>query len=373
MSKPVTIVLTGGPCAGKTTALARISERLTSVGYQVYLVPEVATMVFGGGVSLAGAGPIVTAKSELAMVTLQLQLEGTFERIAEASEKRTVLLCDRGAMDVKAYVSADIWQAVLHNMTASESWLRDHYDAVIHLVTAADGAEDFYTLVNNAVRTETPREARFLDMRIRQAWMGHPHFRLIDNTTDFEGKIRRLEAAVCRVVGIPEPLEIERKFLVSRVGTLPEHAVTVDIEQTYLRSEVGDGERVRKRGQNGSCTYTHTIKNPRALGGRFETEERISAWEYIELLQRADDRRQPVKKTRTCFLYEGRYFELDTFIEPKPGLQLLEIELDSLDEAVNLPPCIAIEREVTDDPAYSNSEIARCGGFRAQPACPASR
>lgn len=38
--------------------------------------------------------------------------------------------------------------------------LRDQrYDAVVHLVTAADGAENFYTLANNEVRTESIEQA----------------------------------------------------------------------------------------------------------------------------------------------------------------------------------------------------------------------
>jgi chromosome condensin MukBEF complex kleisin-like MukF subunit len=38
--------------------------------------------------------------------------------------------------------------------------LRDNrYEAVIHLVTAADGAEKFYDSLSNEARYETPEEA----------------------------------------------------------------------------------------------------------------------------------------------------------------------------------------------------------------------
>ena len=44
--------------------------------------------------------------------------------------------------------------------------LRDkRYDGVFHLVTAADGAKDFYTLENNKVRRETLAEAIELDKK----------------------------------------------------------------------------------------------------------------------------------------------------------------------------------------------------------------
>lgn len=43
------IVLTGGPCAGKSTALSHISNRLMSLGFHVFIVPEAATLLITGG------------------------------------------------------------------------------------------------------------------------------------------------------------------------------------------------------------------------------------------------------------------------------------------------------------------------------------
>ena len=43
------IVLTGGPCGEKSTALTSVSERLKDHGIRVYRVPEAATILFGGG------------------------------------------------------------------------------------------------------------------------------------------------------------------------------------------------------------------------------------------------------------------------------------------------------------------------------------
>lgn len=47
---PITrICLTGGPCAGKTTALATLSTVLQQLGFRVLLVPEAATLLMKGG------------------------------------------------------------------------------------------------------------------------------------------------------------------------------------------------------------------------------------------------------------------------------------------------------------------------------------
>ena len=44
------IVLTGGPCGGKSTALDKVKKSLEENGISVYTVPEVATIIFTNGV-----------------------------------------------------------------------------------------------------------------------------------------------------------------------------------------------------------------------------------------------------------------------------------------------------------------------------------
>jgi len=50
------IVLTGGPCSGKTTGLARVSSFLRERGFRVFTVPEAATILFLNGGSVDDLG-----------------------------------------------------------------------------------------------------------------------------------------------------------------------------------------------------------------------------------------------------------------------------------------------------------------------------
>ena len=50
---------------------------------------------------------------ETALVKLQLQTEDSFEAIARATGRPTVLVYDRGTMDVGAYMPAEIWDRLL--------------------------------------------------------------------------------------------------------------------------------------------------------------------------------------------------------------------------------------------------------------------
>lgn len=49
--KVFTICLTGGPCAGKTSSMNYLKEKF-SPEFQVYVLPEVAAMTVGSGVSI---------------------------------------------------------------------------------------------------------------------------------------------------------------------------------------------------------------------------------------------------------------------------------------------------------------------------------
>ena len=74
--------------------------------------------------------------------------------LAVLAKQEAVILTDRGLMDGSAYMKPECWQTLMDEKGWSEVTLRDRrYDAVIHLVTAANGAEEFYNL-GNAARYE---------------------------------------------------------------------------------------------------------------------------------------------------------------------------------------------------------------------------
>lgn len=193
------IVLTGGPCGGKTSALDRVTSHFSSLGYKVFTVPEVPTMVTQSGWNYLTKNKDFYREGELVILQLQLALEDSIERMAKTleSEQPCLIVCDRGTMDISAYISPEMWQELAEHEGYTIQQLRDRYDAVLHLVTAADGAEQFYTTANNAQRYEKADEeglriARMLDKKSLAAWSEHHHLRVIDNSGDFETKLNRV-------------------------------------------------------------------------------------------------------------------------------------------------------------------------------------
>ena len=355
------IVITGGPCAGKTTAMSWIQSNFAKLGYTVLFVPETATELITGGVAPWTCGSNVDYQQ--CQMKLQLEKEKIFEQAAATMPGDKILIvCDRGALDNKAYMTELDFLRVLSGLGCSEVELRDNYDGVFHLVTAAKGAEQFYTTANNAARTETVEQAAALDDKLIAAWTGHPHLRIIDNATNFEDKLKRLIAEISALLGEPEPLEIERKFLIEYPDTaalekLP-NCQRVEIIQTYLTAPEGEESRVRQRGIDGSYIYFQTTKRKVTGVKRVEVERRLSKDEYLGLLMDADPACRPIRKTRYCLTHENQYFEIDVYPFWKDRA-ILEIELSSEDAPIRFPEGIRIIREVTEDESYKNAALAR--------------
>ena len=354
------IVITGGPSAGKTTGLSWIQNEFTKLGYTVLFVPETATELISGGVTPWGCGSNLDYQK--CQMRLQLEKERLFEQAAKTMKAEKVLIvCDRGTMDNRAYMNELEFSQVLNEVGSDEIQLRDSYDAVFHMVTAAKGAEKFYTTENNSARTETVEQAAALDDKLIAAWTGHPHLRVIDNSTNFEDKLKRLIAEIRSFLGEPEPMEIERKFLIEYpdikwLERLP-NCRKVDIIQTYLVSGNGDELRVRQRGENGSYICFKTRK--RLIDGmkRIELEERLSQEEYMRLLMEADPTKRPIRKTRYCLTWDNQYFEIDVYPFWKDRA-VAEIELSDENTPIRFPKELKVIREVTDDPTYKNAALA---------------
>ncbi len=355
------IVLTGGPCAGKTTALSHIQTKFTEMGYHVIIVPETASELILGGITPWGLNTNFDYQS--AQMQLQIEKEKVFFAAAQNvfGKEKILIVCDRGTMDNKAYMDEAEFSRLLTCAGVSLTELRDRYDAVFHLVSAAKGAVDFYTTANNGARTETPEEAAALDDKIIASWMGHPHLRVIDNSTDFDRKLSRLIAEISAFLGEPEPCEIERKFLIQypnikALESTPD-CRRVEIIQTYLKSGKDEEIRVRQRGENGHYIYVKTIKRKISGLKRVEIETRISKDEYLTLLMEADTAKRQIRKNRYCLMYENQYFEIDIypFWSDKA---IMEIELSNENDEIRFPADIKIIREVTDDENYKNASLA---------------
>ncbi len=359
------IVLTGGPCAGKTTALSRIEENLVDRGFKVFIVGESATEMIKGGIRPFGSQAIDLFEFQKLIIEYQLGKERVYEKaVASLPEKdKCVIIYDRGAMDNKAYIGQNKFSQLLKELKLKQIDLLDSYDMVIHMVTAADGKEEYYTLANNAARTETVEEAKALDKRTMDAWSGHSNLKIIDNSTEFEEKLNRVLDNVYNRIGSPVFFRKQRKFTVdinkSNLSFLEkEDIIKIEIEQIYLDNPSMKDiyeERIRKRTFDGESTYYLTVQSKGKDGlSKIVTDKKISEKDYIKLKSKYEAK-NIINKTRYNFSRNKQYYRFDLFKDS--DLAILEVEPSEENLELAFPKELIILKEVTDDPNYQNIRI----------------
>lgn len=365
------VALTGGPCAGKTTSQARISTFFENLGWKVFRVPEAAAALLGGGVKFSDLTEEQSYKFQENLLKTMMQLENTYFDLANSLNQNCLVICDRGVMDASAFLRKEQWQELLDKYNWNNVNLRDdRYNQVVHLVTAAKGAEAFYRLDNDGIRTEGFALARELDDKACQAWVGHPYFDVVDNSDDFSDKVRKVISAICAKVGIDTRDRLDkgskkRKFLIAKPLDFTKFPPfqDFDVQHDYLISSDGDPQvRIRKRGQNGYYTYNRTVRLPKVNDQKVERRMIISPRDYEIFLAQRDPRRNPVVKTRTCFLWQNQYFQLDVYRQPSnercKDLIILETFTTKEGDDLVLPDFVEVVKEVTDDKEYSMYNLA---------------
>ena len=363
MPKKITrIVLTGGPAAGKTTLISRILKEFKQEdGWKVITIPETATELISG----FGLGPFPGCMSMLEfqyyVVDDQLHKERLALRAAETvPEEKVLIVYDRAVFDNKAYISDEEFRTVLAYFGKTEEQLLAGYDAVLHLVSCAKGAEFAYNY-GNAARYESVERAREMDDNTIRAWSAHPSLHIIDNSVDFEDKINRAVAEIYRILGQEVPEVEKSKFLIAmpELETLCERyrAVPTEMMQTYLIAASPALERRVRQQKNGDkYLYFYTEKRLGEDGRRWVTEKPISEKEYVRALMEGDTALHSVRKTKYRFSHGGCRMEIDVYPFSEDKAVLFVYGGGHRDAP--LPEEIRILRDVTGDPDYKNRRLA---------------
>ncbi len=194
---PELVVVTGGPGAGKTAVLELARRAFCE---HVVVLPEAASIVFGGGFPRLRTGPALRA-AQRAIFHVQRQLEAWVEEERQAA----VALCDRGTLDGLAYWP-DSTAQFFGQVATSRADELSRYRIVLHLrtPTVAEG------YIKNRLRIESAEEAARIDERIGTAWEGHPHYYQVPSEGDFTdkalgvlGRIRDALPQCCRDHSLP--------------------------------------------------------------------------------------------------------------------------------------------------------------------------
>lgn len=188
------IVLTGGPCAGKSTCLEAIENSYEDV----LVVPEVATILLSGGFPLPGRDLPWSLEwqgaFQTAVAKTQQSLEQAYELVAQSCGAR-LLVCDRGLLDGAAYTLGGVVEFCrLYQVDQAQAQKR--YARVLHLESLATARPELYGKAGNQNRFESLDEAQSLEGRTQAAWSEHPGWTFISGNAGIEAVKSQVLAAI---------------------------------------------------------------------------------------------------------------------------------------------------------------------------------
>ena len=181
--------------------------------------------------------------------------------------------------------------------------------------------------------------------QIAPAWLG-------ETADPFLSGVEALAQEIADLVD--RDREVERKFLLTGLPTLPGAERSVEIEQGYLPGERLI-ERVRRIRSDKGEELVRTVKEGSGLT-RLEVEEPVSADVFDQLWPLTEGRR--LRKRRYRVPDGDLTWEIDEFLDR--DLVLAEVELAGRPADVEVPAWLQphVDREVTEDDAYSNLRLA---------------
>lgn len=325
------IVLTGGPCAGKSTALSKLESYLLEKGYVVLIVPESATELIKGGIRPFG---------DQALYGLDFQ-----EIILDYLD----------------------WKQFLASKNLKEAELKRQYDAVIHMVTAARSDNKIYTLENNTARTETKEEAISLDQRTLQAWSGHSNLKIVENEEEFSDKVNTVLDFCLETLDLQVAFRNQKKYIVDASDLeciqFKQLCSKSKIYQFYLDYPDSPYEfRIRNVEIEKDHYYTMTVQEKLENdSSRLIQKRNLSKEEYLNYLENTPIR-SSIKKTRYTILYQNEYVRLDIF---ENGFVLMEVEPMTKNGDILIPHEITVLEDVTNQPTYQNRVLSKTIGLQS--------
>ena len=202
------IVLTGGPCAGKTTTITKIEEHLIEKGYHVLVVNECATEMIKGGIRPFGDNKTNVYDFENEILNLQLYKEKRYKDFLSKypDDTKIIILYDRGSVDIKAYLGEDNYNKMLEENNLNNEDLLNEYDLVIHMITVAAETENKYSNATNKARFEEAKEAIDLDKRTNEAWSKHKNLKVAPVCDLLEEKINIVIGYVDELLKEKDPI-----------------------------------------------------------------------------------------------------------------------------------------------------------------------
>lgn len=188
MENIIKIVITGGPCAGKTKSIELLKQYYESNGKNVFIIPETSTEIIRMGFKWWNKSVPVNVYQKL-IFKYQLEKENiVLDTIINSNIDNVVVLFDRGLLDGKAYMKSEDYDRMIMDYNLSYNDLYNRYDIVLYLQSVAIKYPELFSDENNELRKSNLLQAINFDKQVKHIWAPHKKFIEIESYISYENK-----------------------------------------------------------------------------------------------------------------------------------------------------------------------------------------
>lgn len=144
----LTILITGGACAGKTEIIQTIRNEYQNRGYNVFILNEIPTQLITNGITSQKIGEMEFIEL---VIKMYLDIGANYNRFLINNDK-SIILYDGSPLDVLKFISKDEFNDIAKKYNTSFNKIINYYDKIIFLETIAKKYPQFYTVENNSAR-----------------------------------------------------------------------------------------------------------------------------------------------------------------------------------------------------------------------------
>lgn len=232
------VVLTGGPCAGKTTILKEVNKYLKKENIPFVTIPETATELIINGIT---PNSMKAYDFQKKVIKSQLNKEREAEDYLNnhfANQDKCVIIYDRGIYDNAAYLNAIDFQKLLFDTNLMGISILDSYDMILDLLSVAVCKKEAYNLSNEA-RSETIQEAAIIDNKTSNAWANHYNLKLLSSKNTVEEQTQTVINYINNLFDGVEN-QIKTKFLIDESNS--DLSIYNNIESLHVNEYYFDTE-----------------------------------------------------------------------------------------------------------------------------------
>lgn len=328
------IVLTGGPCAGKTKVINAVSQELMEEGYYVINVAETATELISGKVF-----PAEDREHTLMFQDFIYRLQNEKEKIREEyaehiannnsdlvrGKKGIIIIYDRAIMDNRAYLEHEDYNNLLQKHNCNEIQTIDKYDLVIDLISLATLKPELYEL--DGIRYETVEEAAKRDELTSGAWLLHRNLKIIKPTDTIEEKVKLVSNYIHDLLNkrnISNTISCEiNKDDLDLSGCNNDNSRKIRIKSIYYPKDQNSNFVLSKREYNGHISY---IRDDYSEKNNTIESKPISYEEYMNTIKNNKESKI-VEKEVLSIIYQGSKYDI---IDNGSKSLVVETELDNI-------------------------------------------